>query len=136
MKTPLILLASLAILCGQLFAADAKADIKPNPAPKKAPPGPPPVPPTIADVPYGKHPKQVLTFWKAESSKPTPLLFYIHGGGWKAGNRSSVNGVLPEMLKAGISVVSIEYRFTPEATADKVVPPVKGPLHDAARALQ
>ena len=33
-------------------------------------------------------------------------------------------------------MVSIEYRFIPEATADKVVPPVKGPLTDAARALQ
>jgi len=32
--------------------------------------------------------------------------------------------------------VSVEYRLIPEATADGVVPPVKGPLHDAARALQ
>jgi acetyl esterase/lipase len=40
------------------------------------------------------------------------------------------------MLKEGISVVSVEYRFILEATADKEEPPVKGPLHDAARALQ
>jgi acetyl esterase/lipase len=40
------------------------------------------------------------------------------------------------MLKSGVSVASVEYRFIAEATADKVVPPVKGPLHDAARALQ
>jgi acetyl esterase/lipase len=40
------------------------------------------------------------------------------------------------MLDAGISVASVEYRFINEATADGVVPPVKGPLHDAARALQ
>jgi acetyl esterase/lipase len=44
--------------------------------------------------------------------------------------------MLPDFLKAGISVASVEYRFIPEATADGVVPPVKGPLHDAARALQ
>ena len=36
------------------------------------------------------------------------------------------------LLDAGISVASVEYRFIPEATADGVVPPVKGPLHDAA----
>ena len=36
----------------------------------------------------------------------------------------------------GISVVSVEYRFTDEATADGVVPPVQGPLGDAARAIQ
>ena len=46
------------------------------------------VPPTKADVPYGSHPKQVLHFWKAASDKPTPLLFYIHGGGWTHGDRA------------------------------------------------
>lgn len=93
--------------------------------------------PTEYDVSYGPHPKQVMHFWKAESDKPTPLLFYIHGGGWMSGGRlSGVTAMLPDMLKNGISVVSIEYRFIPEATADKVVPPVKGPLGDAARALQ
>ncbi|WP_182867660.1 family 16 glycoside hydrolase [Rhodopirellula sp. JC639] len=93
--------------------------------------------PTEFDVAYGDHPKQVLHFWKAESETPTPLLFFIHGGGWMAGGRmSGLLNMLPEMLDAGISVVSVEYRFIPEATADGVVPPVKGPLHDAARALQ
>lgn len=93
--------------------------------------------PTEYDVAYGPHPKQVLHFWKAESSKLTPLLFFIHGGGWTGGGRlSGVTKMLPDMLKAGISVVSVEYRFVGEATKDGVVPPVKGPLHDAARALQ
>ncbi len=93
--------------------------------------------PTLKDVAYGTHAKQKLHFWKALSDKPTPVLFFIHGGGWSGGNRSSgLAGLLPEMLKAGISVVSVEYRFVNEATADGVVPPVKGPLSDAARALQ
>ncbi|MEA3211077.1 MAG: hypothetical protein QOE70_4134 [Chthoniobacter sp.] len=98
----------------------------------------PPLPnPTHYDVAYGPHPKQVLHFWKAESDKPTPLLFFIHGGGWQAGGRlSGLTGMLPMMLNSGISVVSVEYRFIAEATADGVVPPVQGPLGDAARALQ
>ena len=55
---------------------------------KKAGPKQPPAPtPTEAEVSYGPHPKQVLSFWKVESEKPTPLLFFIHGGGWQAGNR-------------------------------------------------
>jgi len=96
------------------------------------------VAPTLADVPYGTHPKQVLHFWKVESDKPTPLLFFIHGGGWTGGSRTDARfcTLLPYMLKAGISVVSVEYRFIQDATADKVVPPVKGCLLDAARALQ
>jgi acetyl esterase/lipase/HEAT repeat protein len=109
----------------------AKAKLKPD-APESFSPRP-----TLADVAYGKHPKQVLHFWKAESDKPTPLLFFIHGGGWQAGDRSSgLAPLLRDFLNAGISVVSVEYRFIDESTADGEVPPVKGPLHDAARALQ
>ena len=40
--------------------------------------------PTLANVAYGTHERQVLDFYKAESDKPTPLLFFIHGGGWVA----------------------------------------------------
>jgi acetyl esterase/lipase len=95
------------------------------------------VPPSQADVSYGKHPKQVLHFWKAASDKPTPLLFFIHGGGWGAGDRASVSATtVKRALADGISVVSVEYRFIKEATADGVVPPVKGPMLDCARALQ
>lgn len=93
--------------------------------------------PTHSDVAYGAHPKQLLHVWLAESEKRTPALFFIHGGGWMNGGRmSGLSNMLQEMLDAGISVVSVEYRFIPEATADGEVPPVKGPLHDAARALQ
>lgn len=129
-RVAICLLASISF--GILHAADAPDAKKKSAEPPELKP-----PPTLADVAYGKHPKQVLHFWKAESTKPTPVLFFIHGGGWMGGNRASgVVNMLPKMLEAGISVVSIEYRFIPEATADGVVPPVKGPLHDAARALQ
>lgn len=98
----------------------------------------PPIPePTLYDVAYGPHPKQIMHFWQAKSDQPTPLLFFIHGGGWSGGDRmSGLKGLLPAMLKEGISVVSVEYRFIREATADGVNPPVDGPLRDAAHALQ
>lgn len=103
-------------------------------AKKKEAPAPPA---TIEEISYGPHPKQVMTFWKAESKEPTPLVFFIHGGGWQAGNRKGGMATwVPAMHKKGISVVSIEYRFIEEAIADGVEPPVKGCLHDAARALQ
>ncbi len=97
-------------------------------------------PPTRADVAYGPHPKQVMHVWLAKAAtveKPAPLVFFIHGGGWQSGDRSSrLDEVLPSMLDAGVSVVSIEYRFIKEAMADGMKPPVMGPLTDAARALQ
>ena len=113
----------------------APSDTPPKTSKPAVPKSPPPPEPTLANVAYGSHPKQVLDFWKAESSKPTPLVFYIHGGGWVNGTKNKAGGVA-DYLKAGISVVSVEYRFIGEATKDGVVPPVKGPLHDAARALQ
>ena len=85
---------------------------------------------------YGPHPKQVLAFWKAPSEKPTPLVIYIHGGSWLSGCYIDGGTQVEDYLKAGISVAAVEYRFLPEATADGVKPPVKGPLSDAARALQ
>jgi acetyl esterase/lipase len=96
------------------------------------------VAPTFANVAYGAHPKQVVHFWKVESDKPAPLLVFIHGGSWTGGSRTDQRfcALFPQMLKAGISVASVEYRFIQEATSDKVVPPVKGCLFDAARAVQ
>jgi acetyl esterase/lipase len=110
-------------------------------------------PPTLANVAYGPDRQQVLDFWKAPSSKPTPLLFYIHGGGWLSSDKSALDityGV-DRYLAEGISVVSIDYRYIkqtiltdasvplPVITAEKVAtedPPVVVPLRDAARALQ
>jgi acetyl esterase/lipase len=90
----------------------------------------------MADVPYGKHERQVLDFYKAESDKPTPLLFFIHGGGWVAGDKVKAGPDVRPFLAAGISVVSINYRYSWQAQQDGVWPPVKAPLEDAARALQ
>jgi acetyl esterase/lipase len=92
------------------------------------------VPPTETNVPYGKHPRQVLHFWKAKSDKPTPFLFYIHGGGWTGGSPSEVNRHLRPILDAGISVVSVSYRLTSDA--GRISPPVQAPMEDCARALQ
>ncbi len=96
--------------------------------------------PTLEDVAYGKHPKQKLHFWKAAAAtaeQPAPLLFFVHGGGWVAGNRlSGLTGNLQPVLDAGISVASVEYRFIQEAMEQGIEPPVKAPLTDAARALQ
>jgi acetyl esterase/lipase len=94
------------------------------------------VPPTAANVAYGPLERQVLDFWQAKSDKPTPLVFCIHGGGWSNGDKSSYYGSVKNFLDHGISVVSINYRLMKQANEQKVMPPVKAPLEDAARALQ
>lgn len=100
------------------------------PALAQAPPKP-----TQANVPYGKHPRQVLDFYQAKTAQPAPLLFFIHGGGWMVGDKANPD-FLAQCLESGISVVSINYRLIPDATEQKITPPVKACLDDSARALQ
>lgn len=103
----------------------------------KTKPAAPPVPPTAANVPYGDHPRQVLDFYRAESDSPTPLVVFIHGGGWTNGDKSGLGSVkVKDLLANGISVAAINYRFVPMADEAGIQPPVKWPLEDAARAIQ
>ena len=92
--------------------------------------------PTLSEVAYGTNQRHVLDFWKAESDQPTPLVFVIHGGGWRNGSKERLNRFVDAaaLLKEGISVVAINYRYTKNNSELK--PPVKAPLYDAARALQ
>jgi len=89
-----------------------------------------------AKVAYGEHERQVLDFYQAKSDKPTPLVVFIHGGSWKGGDKSGIQGSVKTFLDAGISVAAINYRYVQIAVEQKVEPPVKAPLEDAARALQ
>ncbi len=88
-------------------------------------------PPTFADVPYGPHPRNVLDFWKAHSSRPAPVVVFIHGGGFRGGDKSLArrDPLVWEFLRRGVSFASINYRFLDQA-------PVQDILHDAARAIQ
>lgn len=128
-------LAALILLSGtqaQDKKDDKKAEKKKDE--KKAPV--PAVPPTAANVKYGPHERNVLDFWQAKSEKPTPLVLCIHGGGWNGGDKSSYYGAVKTFLDNGISVATINYRLMAQANEQKVTPPVKAPLEDAARALQ
>lgn len=91
--------------------------------------------PTRANLAYGTHKRQVLDFYQAKSDKPTALVFHVHGGGWVWGDKKGVPG-LENYLAAGISVVSVNYRYSTQAQLAGVTPPVKWPMEDIARALQ
>ncbi len=92
--------------------------------------GTPRVEPTEANVPYGDHERHVLDFWSVESDKPTPLFIWIHGGGFRAGDKTSFPGdLLKQCLDAGISCASIHYRLSDSA-------PYPAQMLDSARAVQ
>lgn len=92
---------------------------------------PAPLPPaTFSDVRYGMHERHVLDLWQTKSDGPAPLLIFIHGGGWHGGSKGDVPPeLLARMLAGGVSVASINYRFTSMAL-------LPAPVLDAARAVQ
>jgi acetyl esterase/lipase len=93
--------------------------------------------PTVANFAYGHDSeRQVFDFWQAESEKPTSVVVFIHGGGWRGGDKARHRHEVKDYLDAGISAAAINYRFIPQAMEQKVEPPVKAPLYDAARAVQ
>jgi acetyl esterase/lipase len=128
-------LALALIALGSTQAQDKKDEKKVEKKVQKKLPTPA-IPPTAANVAYGPLERQVLDFWQAKSDKPTPLVFCIHGGGWQGGDKSGYYGSVKSFLDNGISVVTINYRLMKQANEQKVTPPVKAPLEDAARALQ
>ena len=68
--------------------------------------------PTYADIKYGLHERNVLDLWIAKSDVPTPLVIYVHGGGFSGGSKEKLNMTyLKKMLANGISVVSVNYRY-------------------------
>ena len=45
---------------------------------------------------------------------PFPLVVFIHGGGWAAGNKAQYDGALAEWTKRGYVAATVEYRFAPK----------------------
>lgn len=116
--------AIVVVLAANLVAART-GDAQQSQRPAAARPAP-----SIANEHYGPHERQVLDLWTAKSDQPAPLVVYIHGGGFRAGSKDSVSpGLVKTLLDKGISVMAINYRFSPEVTF---------PAHylDCARAIQ
>ncbi len=88
---------------------------------------------TGVNVHYGDHPRNVFDFWQASGDQPSPLVIFIHGGGFRRGDKALLydSSTLVKLLDAGISVAGINYRFAHQS-ADGTV----GSLHDVARAVQ
>lgn len=100
-----VLLARAAVLAtvgllvpGSAFAADTPA-----------------IKPTAANVPYTTpaHERHVLDIYTPPGAKNLPVIFWIHGGGWQGGDKTSVQ-LKPETFMAkGFIFVSTNYRLLP-----------------------
>lgn len=88
---------------------------------------------TFANEKYGPHERNTFDIWLAKSEKPTPLVVYIHGGGFTGGDKSRYfqSTDVIRFLDAGVSVATINYRFMNE-------PPygILGSMNDSKRFVQ
>ena len=86
--------------------------------------------PDHENVKYGPHERNVFDLWLAKSDRPAPLVLFIHGGGFRQGDKGSLApGRLKAFLDSGFSVAAINYRLTDTA-------PAPAAYLDSARALQ
>jgi arylformamidase len=69
-------------------------------------------------VSYGAHPNQRFDVYVGAKGKNAPVIFMVHGGGWKRGDKG-MSGVVDNKFKRwgprGIVFVSANYRVLPEA---------------------
>jgi acetyl esterase/lipase len=86
--------------------------------------------PTRANLKYGPYERNVLDLWVSPSNRPSPLVVFIHGGGFVGGDKSHAQPrSIQACLAAGVSYATINYRFRNSA-------PIQDILRDAARAVQ
>ena len=91
-------------------------------------------PRTLKDVVYGKIGERELTLdaYLWDGATLAPAVVYIHGGGWRNGDKSRLPDFLQEALfQSGISLISISYRLSGEAVHHRVAPPTHSNAGDA-----
>ena len=83
------------------------------------------------DLPYAgtKHERQALDVYAPADGKGHPVVFWIHGGGWQAGDKGEVDAKPRAFVDKGFVFVSVNYRLLPEAT-------IKQMAGDVAKAIR
>jgi acetyl esterase/lipase len=68
------------------------------------------------DIPYASPAleRQVLDIYAPKDAKNLPVVFWIHGGGWQAGDKSSVQEKPKAFVDRGFVFVSTSYRLLPK----------------------
>lgn len=87
------------------------------------------------NVAYGTDEKNVFDFFAPTSDEPTPLLIFIHGGGFTGGDKRSIyndQAFINSLLDKGIAFATINYRLLGTNETEGVIKS----LNDSKTALQ
>lgn len=67
------------------------------------------------------HERQVLDVYSPQNAKNLPVVFWIHGGGWQAGDKSSIQNKPHAFMDKGFVFVSTNYRLLPNVEMATIV---------------
>src|SRR5216110_2380268 len=75
------------------------------------------------DIPYVEkgHERQVLDVYSPPGAKNLPVVFWIHGGGWQAGDKKDVQLKPQAFTEKGFVFVSTNYRLLPAVDMGTIV---------------
>ncbi len=73
--------------------------------------------------------RQVLDVYSPEKAKNLPVVFWIHGGGWQAGDKSDVQIKPKVFTDKGFVFVSTNYRLLPSVDMATIVRDVAKSIH-------
>jgi acetyl esterase/lipase len=83
------------------------------------------------DIPYVEagHPRQVLDIHSPKGAKNLPVVFWIHGGGWQTGDKSSVQIKPQAFMEHEFVFVSTNYRLLPEVDMGTIIRDIAKSIH-------
>lgn len=75
------------------------------------------------DIPYSapQAERQVLDIYAPPGAKNLPVAFWIHGGGWQTGDKSSVQDKPRALTEKGFVFVSTNYRLLPTVDMGTII---------------
>ena len=75
------------------------------------------------NIPYAEpaHERQVLDVYSPPNAKNLPVVFWIHGGGWQTGDKTSVQMKPQFFVDKGFVFVSTNYRLLPSVDMATIV---------------
>lgn len=83
------------------------------------------------DIPYATPAaeRQVLDIYAPQGAKNLPVVFWIHGGGWQGGDKSSVQLKPQAFVDKGYVFVSTNYRLLPHVDMATIVGDIAKSIH-------
>ena len=84
-----------------------------------------------SNIPYAApaHERQVLDVYASPEAKNLPVVFWIHGGGWQTGDKTSVQLKPKAFVDKGFVFVSTNYRLLPDVEMETIFRDIAKSMH-------